>query len=353
MTMRWGSVALLTAAAAMSCSRAPEDSLCKYGPIPESARVPAGQGAVRITAATDEYFYVSDKSGKEVNHAHLNMSAPVKPGDYDIKLNNSHHSAEVREKTLTTCTAGTIVIRGDTDEYYYAMDATGNELAHNHVGAPLAFFPGAYKVKLNNSITDAEVKPGVATEVQTVTLTVPGSTDEYYYVLDSTGAELAHNHLGRPLAFFSGARTVKVNNSTAPVTMSPGSPAEVKTGSVLVHGTTDDYYYVFNLNGTELAHQKLNTALSFIPGAYTAKVNRSAIPVKVDAGATGEYQMATLTVNGKADAYYYVLDKNGTELGHQKLNASVSLPEGGYAVKVGNDTRSVTLTAAKTTVMNW
>ena len=49
----------------------------------------------------------------------------------------------------------------------------------------------------------------------------------------------------------------------------------------------------------------------------------------------------------------YVLDRNGTELGHNKLNAPLAFPEGTYSVRVANETRPVTLTAAKITVLNW
>jgi len=75
--------------------------------------------------------------------------------------------------------------------------------------------------------------------------------------------------------------------------------------------------------------------------------------VKVEAGKTNEYQTATLSVNGGGDQYRYVLDPNGTELGHNKLNAPLAFPEGAYSVKVAAQTRPVTLTAAKTTVLNW
>jgi hypothetical protein len=77
------------------------------------------------------------------------------------------------------------------------------------------------------------------------------------------------------------------------------------------------------------------------------------MPVKVEAGKTNEYQTATLSMKSAGDQYYYVLDRNGTELGHNKLNAPLAFPEGTYSVKVANETRPVTLTAAKITVLNW
>jgi hypothetical protein len=58
-------------------------------------------------------------------------------------------------------------------------------------------------------------------------------------------------------------------------------------------------------------------------------------------------------VKSAGDQYYYVLDRNGTELGHNKLNVSLAFPEGTYSVRVASETRPVTLTAAKITVLNW
>ena len=345
--------AAAAALTAFSCSKAPDDPLCKYDALPSSANVPAGQGAVRISAPTDETFWVSDSAGKEVNRAQLNTAAAVKPGDYVVKLNNSHHTVHVRANSMATCTAGTVLTRGDTDEPYYVLDTTGAEIARNHIGSSLAFFPGLYKVKVNNSTRDVEVKPSAVAQVQTATLTVAGDTDESYYVLDSSGTELARNHLGRPLAFLPGAGTVKVNNTTAPVSMNAATPTVVKTGALLVRGTTDEDYYVYNSVGSEIARQHLNSPLSFLPGAYTVKVNHSDIAAKVEAGSTAEYQTATLTVNGKGDAYYSVLDKNGTELGHNRMNSPLAFAEGSYTVKVGNDVRPVSLTASKSTVLNW
>jgi mannose-6-phosphate isomerase-like protein (cupin superfamily) len=346
-------IGLLSLLATFSCTKAPDDPFCRYEPLPASAGVPAGQGGVQITASADEYFYILDKTGKEITHGRLNMSASAKPGDYVAKVNNSIHPVQVREKTLTKCSAGTVLLRGSTDEYYYVLDSTGHEMAHNKLGRGLAFFPGKYTLQVNSTPQEFEVKPDAVTEIQAGILTVPGSTDEYYYVLDSTGRELAHQKLSRPLAFMPGARTVKVNNTSATVQIAAGSLAELKTGALLMHGTTDEYYYVFSATGNELAHHKLEGPLSFVEGDYTIKVNNTAMPVKVEAGKTNEYQTATLSVKSAGDQYYYVLDRNGTELGHNKLNAPLAFPEGTYSVKVANETRPVTLTAAKITVLNW
>src|SRR5450759_497089 len=156
------------------------------------------------------------------------MVAHAKPGDYDAKLNNSHHPVHVREKTLANCAAGTFVLRGSTDEYYYVIDSTGSEMAHHKIGSGLAFFPGKYRVKVNNTSTDIEVKPAAITDLQTGILTVQGTTDEYYYVRDSAGTELAHQKLSRPLAFIPGGLNIRINNTSALVQIIAGKTTELK-----------------------------------------------------------------------------------------------------------------------------
>ena len=122
---------------------------------------------------------------------------------------------------------------------------------------------------------------------------------------------------------------------------------------MVVQGTTDEYYYVFDTVGNQLAYNKLGRPLSFMPGSYSAKVNNAAMPVTVDAGRTNEYQTGALTVKGSGGDYYYVLDPNGTQLGYKKLNEPMSLVAGKYSVKVGQQTRPAEVTAGQATAVNW
>jgi len=315
--------------------------------------VAAGQGAVQITGSTDQYFYLSDGSGKSVTNGKIGTAVHAKPGEYRIKLNGSTHPVVVKEKMLTKCSAGAVLLSGLTDEYYYVQDVTGASLANGKIGQALDFFPDKYRVVVNKTSTEAEVKPGAVLELKAGLLRALGTTDEYYYVLDSTGANLANNKLSAPLSLLPGNLSVKINNSTAPVRITAGGTIELQTGAVMVQGTTDEYYYVIDATGNQLANNKLNRALSFVEGAYTVKLNNAKFAVKVEAGKTSEYQTATLTVKGAGNAYYYVLDANGTNLASNKLNQPLAFPDGSYSVKVGNETRPVTLATAKAVVVNW
>lgn len=344
---------VLCALTATCCKRTSEDTLCRYDPLPETAGIPQDQGAIQIAAASEEYFYVLDSAGKQIASARTNQSAAVKPGDYQVTLNKSSHPVSVRARTLTKCLAGDVLVSAGVDQYYYVLDAAGTQLASKKLGGGVALFPGKYRVQVNKTAADAEVKPGAVTELKPGIVSMQGASDEYYYVFDSTGAQLASAKLSSALALLPGAWTIKVNNTAAPVQVTAGVPTEVKAATLVVHGATDEYYYVVDSVGNQLVSAKLNRPVSLVNGSYKVKVNNATMDVKVEAGKTTEWQTASLTVRSAGTEYYYVLDPNGSQLASSRLNQPVSLPEGSYQVKLGTNTRPVKLAAGQPTVVNW
>lgn len=398
------------------CKKAsPVDSLCTYEPLPATAEIPSGQGAIQVLASTDAYFYVFDPTGKQIGSHAVNGLLPVKSGDYHLKLNNSVHSVVVQDKTLTKCSTGAVLPDAKTDEYYYIYDNAGAQLASAHLGSALSLFPASYRVRLNNSDTTANVAAGSTTELKPGTVNTEAGTDEYYYVFDSGtkqlasshvgkalglfagsyiikvnnsqakfevragegssvpvgtlvtqgttdesyyvfdtgGTQLASAHLARPMAFFPGSYNVKLNNSTNLAVVTPATATEVKTGAVVMQGTTDESYYIFDVAGTQLASAHLGRPISLMPGEYRAKINNVPIVVRTEPARTNEYQAGTLTVKATSSEYYYVLDVAGTQLASRQLNQPISLPAGKYSVKVGNNARPVAVTAGQAVVLNW
>jgi 6,7-dimethyl-8-ribityllumazine synthase len=184
-------------------------------------------------------------------------------------------------------------------------------------------------------------------------LVVHGSTDEYYAVMNNAGVQLASAHLEKPLAFIPGTYKVKVNNTTAPATMVSGVTTEVKTGAVVLQGSTDEYYAIVDSAGTQLASAHLGHALSLLPGAYRATLNHIAMTAQIDAGHIGEYQSGSVMVKTAGSDYYAVLDASGTQLATKQVNQPVSLPAGKYSVKLGNNIRPATVMAGQSVVLNW
>ena len=337
-----------------SCKKAlPPDGVCSYEPLPAGADVPPGQGGVLTAAATDAYFYAFDGTGKQIGAQVSNRLLALKPGGYQIKVNNSTHPISLPAKMLAKCATGTVQAAGKTDEYYYIFDGAGTQLAAAKLGSALTLFPGKFQARLNNTPASLDITANAVSELKPGTLNVLGSTDEYYYVFNTTGTQLAASKLGRALSLFAGNYTVRVNNSSAPVTIGAAGSTDISSGALLVQGTTDEYYYVFNAMGTQLASSKLGKAVALLEGPYSAKVNNAGFPVKVDPARTNEYQTGALTVKGSGSDYYYVFDTNGTQLASSKLNQPLSFPAGNYSVKVGSNTRAAAVTAGQSAVMNW
>lgn len=412
-TLRWAAMAALLL---YGCKKAPPpDAVCSYEPLPASAEIPSGQGAIQIVASTDAYFAVRDATGKQIASAHVNATAPVPAGDYQAVVNNSRRPVTAQSKMLTKCATGAVLVNSKTDEYYAILDKAAQQLASAHLDAALSLFPGSYQVRLNNTDVAAKVQPGGMLELKpgtvnvdvgtdeyyavldaaarqlasshmgralslfagsyTVrinnseakaevrsgeplnvpagTLAVHGSTDEYYAVVNNAGTQLASAHLEKPLAFVPGTYNIKVNNTTTPATITAGFTAEVKTGAVVMQGTTDEYYAIIDSAGTQLASAHLARPLSLVPGSYRAKLNNVTMPVQIEGGRTSEYQAGTLTVKASGSDYYAVLDAAGTQLASKQVNQPVSLPAGKYTVKLANNTRPATVTAGQAVVVNW
>ena len=61
----------------------------------------------------------------------------------------------------------------------------------------------------------------------------------------------------------------------------------------------------------------------------------------------------TLTVNGTGDEYYYVLDSAGQQLASGKINTAVALLAGDYAVRIGQQTKPTAIAAGQSIALAW
>ena len=330
-------------------SKPAEDPCCTLLTLPAGADVKDGQGAIQVEGQTNTYFYIFDKTGKQVSYQTLNKSVGLDPGKYHIKINNSTYPVEIKEGMLAKCSTGTLKVNGTTSEYYYVLDSTNQQLSYDGLGKATSLFASTFRVKVNNTSAPAQIKLNELTEIQSGTLLVHGTTGEYYYVLDEMGNQLNYNTLEKPLAFLPGSYTVKVNNTTVKTEIAPGKLTELKTGTVLVKGLTNEYYYATDSLGNQLNYQTLNKPLAFFPGTIKIKVNNTETHANVVKGQTSEYTTGSVMVTGNGKEYYYVLDQTGNQLNYNSLNKSLSFFPSEYTLKLGQQTRKATVTAGQLT----
>jgi hypothetical protein len=333
--------ALLSSVGNASCGGEPADETCRTGQAPEMG--------LRVTGGTDAYFYAHDINGRQIGFEVLNRVLTLEPGEYFAVLNATRRRVSIRSGSLTTCTAGDVRVIGTTDEYYYVLDTLGTQLAFQTMGRFLSLLPGTYTARLNNTTSRLTVGAGDTTELASGTAVVEGSTDEYYYVLDTVRTQLAFNTLGRPLGFFPGTYTVKVNNTTTRAEVRAGTAATVRSGTLVARGTTDQYFYVLDTAGTQLGFQQLGRAMAYLPGRYGLRVTSMDTAVSVQAGESTQVATGTLVVTGQGSDYYYLDDPSGRQLHFATLGTPTALLGGRYSVRVGRRTATASVTPGQTT----
>lgn len=345
----------LTAAIVMltSCGqKQASDPCCTTEDIGGHAKRDSEQAMLRVQGTTTANFYVFNEAGEQVAYELLNRSIALPEGKYTVKVNNHPCTVDLKEGTMVTCATGTLIVAGSTGENYYVMDPTNHQLGFEVLGKQMSFFPGAFKVKVNNTVTTVNITPRAITEVRSGALVVHGSTDEYYYVLDTANHQLNYNRLEKPLAFLPGTYPVKINNSTLSAQVEANKLTELATGCVLVRGLTDEYYYVSDTVGHALNYQSLNKALALFPGKVSIKINNTLTVANIMPADTTEFLTGSIMLTGAGTEYYYVLDEQGNQLNYNSLNKSLSFFPSEYTIRLGRTTRKATVVAGQLTSMD-
>ncbi len=331
-----------------SCGGKPSaDPCCSFSDLPPGADIKAGQGALQVEGSTSATFYVFDERGKQVNYQTISKTLTLDPGKYQIKVNNSSYPVVVKEGTLAKCSTGTVMVSGTTSETYYVMDTLGTQLTYDQLGKGISLFASSFVVKLNNSEVHAEVKLNQVTEIRSGTLVVHGNTNEAYYVLDALGKQLNYNTLEKPLAFLKGSYTVKVNNTVTKAAITNEQLTELWTGTLIVHGVTNESYYVLDATGNQLNYNTLEKPLAFLPGSYNVKLNNTLTKADIVGEQLTELISGTLLVKGLTDESFYAYDSLGTQLNYQTLNKSLSFFPCNIQIKVNNTERTAKIVKGK------
>jgi len=336
-------LACLLACLEWSCAeKSSADPCCSFTALPPASSVQDGYGLLRVTGSTAATYSASDPTGVAYGPAKLNETLKLPPGRYTLSINASRHVIDIVEAREARCTTGTLMVTGHTGERYEVADSTGHT-ASEVLGAAMSLFPGSYRIAVNNTYASLEVKQGQWTEIRTGTLLVEGTTGETYYVLDSRNRQLAQSTLGRPLAFLPGRYPVKVNNTSITAEIFAGHTSEYRTGNIVVKGLTDELYYVRDTVGRNLNYQSLNKPLAFLPGHFVVTVNNTAMPARVAPDSTSAFETGSLVLTGAGPEYYYVIDESGRELNYSSFNRPLSLFPSDYTVKLGNTLRKATV----------
>jgi hypothetical protein len=310
---------------------------------------PGAEAGLRVNALSDAYFYADAPGGDQEGYALGGSLVSLEPGEYVARLNDTRHPVTVEEGQVTVCEAATIEVAGTTAEYWYLVDSVGTQLGYALLGQPLAVFPGSYTVRVNNTRTRVEAEARNVSTPSTGTVVVAGTTSEYFYVLDENGEQLAYSTLGQPISLLPGSYRVRVNNSHAPFSVEPGRATTLTAGTVVATGTTAEYYYVHDAAGEQLGYAVLGEPTSYLPGSYSLRVNNRTTPIVVAAKDSTVVPTGTVVMEGPAGEYFYVLTEDGQQLGYSTMGTPLSLLPGTYRIRVGDRTETVTVAASEKT----
>ncbi len=324
----------------ISCEKQPiGDGCCDLLPLSADAD---SHGVLHVAGSTSATYTAISAEGVEYGPTFLNEPLILPEGHYTVHTGASSHSVNIVAGMETRCATGTLVISGNAPDTYSVADTVGRTVSQR-INRALSLFPGTYRVVVNRTTTWANVSPGQWTKVRTGTLLVKGGTRENYYVLDNDNHQLVDNTLGRPAALMPGKYTVKVNNTSLGVEVVAGQIHEYATGSVLVRGLTDEFYYVTDTLSRKLNYRPLNQPLALFPGSYVATINNSAQRIEVVPDSTLTFETGTLVLTGAGQEYFSVIDPAGRELHSSTFNRPVSLFPADYTVKLGNTLRNTTV----------
>ena len=322
---------------------APEtsDSICQSEEAQETG--------LQVSADDQTFFYADSPEGDQVGFERGGSVLELDPGDYQVRINSSRYPVTIRSGQITRCTASSIVVTGSTDAYYYMLDSLGTQLAFATLGEPLWLFAGSYIAKLNDTRVEVTLPWSGAIQVASGTVVVTGTTDEYYYVDDAGGTQLAFATLDDPMSVFPGSYAARLNSSVSSFTVNADDNVVVASGTVLGAGTTEEYYYILDVGGNQLGFARLGDSSAYLPGEYQVRVSGTIVPIGVQPNAVTEITTGTLVVPGAESEYYYILDEAGSQLAFNRLGMPTSLVPGVYSVRVADRTASVTITPGSTT----
>jgi hypothetical protein len=248
-----------------------------------------GKGGSLVVSGLGQYYYsVFDSAGtRKLVDAKTNGEVELPPGSYRVSLNNSSQVTNIQAGRKTVVPAGSVLISGTGQYYYSVLDAAGTrKLADAKTNGEIELLPGTYRVSLNNSSQETSIQAGRKTVVPAGRVTVSGTGQYYYSVLDAAGTKkLADTKTNGEIELLPGSYRVSLNNSSQETSIQAGRKTVVPAGSVAVSGTGQNYYSVHDAAGTKrLADAKTNQEIELLPGSYIVKVNNRQFPAQIRAG---------------------------------------------------------------------
>ncbi len=218
---------------------------------------------------------------------------------------------------------------------------------------------GPYEIKLNNVSYEIQCydrdgdisyqlqSPGATswgsvTSGDEVTLTagtviVLGFGIDTYYLYDTEDKKIADSKTNEFIDMFSGIYTVKLNK-TAKTNFYLSSSKTFYAGAVIVTGTGDNSYFLYDATGDEqLGSKKTNEFIEVFPDDYKVQLNDTwygtspeGDPITVGSLQLNLLDAGYVTVTKNGNNSFTLNDKDGNELASAKTRENIEVFDGTY-----------------------
>ncbi|QTA79900.1 Uncharacterized protein dnl_21820 [Desulfonema limicola] len=198
----------------------------------------------------------------------------VFPGTYIAVLNNTSASITVTAGKNESVITGSVQVSGQGSDNFFIYDLKGSYLGYSPLNSAFELFPETYKILYNASIEQV-VEPGEAVNISLGSLVVSGAGNDKYFVIDTLGNEIASVNTDETLELFAGSYNVRLNNILKTVVIEPEKTSKLTSGVLTVQGSGEDDFYILDSLGVPVAGAKTNQELDLFGGTYTVSLNNS------------------------------------------------------------------------------
>jgi hypothetical protein len=183
---------------------------------------------------------------------------------------------------------------------------------------------------------------------------VQGTGEGTYSVYDSAGrAYLGVRSIGDPRALAAGKYVVEVSGVRRPIVVLEGQGTTLRLGSVLVQGTGQSTYSVYDAAGrTYLGFRIIGDVFALFAGDYLVEVSGVRKPLVVREGQRTVLTLGSVLVQGAGGGTYRVYDAGGTAYRRfQNVGDARALDAAHYRVDLDGDRRPTTIHAGQHSVL--
>jgi len=181
---------------------------------------------------------------------------------------------------------------------------------------------------------------------------IEGTGETTYYMYDENLNQLFSAKTNEKIELESGDYIVKLNNCLKKVSIQDGVDTILKAGRVNVSGTGMSNYYVFkDLKMQYISYTNTNKDIELLPGTYCIKLNNTFQTVEIYEGQQTQINSGVITVLGTGIYNFYVLDIDMNQLAYANTNKEIEIFPGNYLLLLNKTFTTASVKESQKTIV--